>query len=203
MQNDPNQPQQSPYGQPPPGWTPAEQVPPQGQAFPPYGPPPYAPPPYVPQSQPQKRSLKWLWITLIVVGAVLILSCGVCGVLAFSLSSPIRQTVGQSVGAGVTVAQYYRAVQTRNYSQAYSFLDPAATIEGQRVTQATFAQKAAQVEAQQGPISNITTNNFQFSSNLQQASAQVDLTRNHRSYTVTLELKNEGGNWKITSASGI
>jgi len=103
----------------------------------------------------------------------------------------------------MAVTQYYQAVQTRNYSQAYGYLDPAATIEGQQVTQTTFTQKAMQAEAQQGPITNIATKNFQFSPNMQQASVQVGVTRKHGTYTVSLNLKNEGGNWKITSASGI
>lgn len=204
MQNDPNQPQQPPSEQPPAGQMPAEQIPPQGQAFPPYGPPPYGQPPYVPQ--PPKRSLKWLWITLVVVGAVLILSCGACGVLVFSSNGPfstVTKTFNQGLNSGLAVGQYYKAVQNRNYSQAYSYLDPTATIEGQQVTQTTFTQKAMQAEAQQGPISNIAPKNFQFSPDMQQAKVPVNVTRKHGTYTVLLNLKNEGGSWKITSASGI
>ena len=199
MQNDPNQPQQ-----PPAGSTPAEQIPPQGQAFPPYGQPPYGQPPYVPQRP--KRSLKWLWITLVVVGAVLILSCGACAILVFSSNGPFSAATkmfNQGLNSGLVVGQYDQALQSRNYSQAYSYLDPAATIEGQPVTQATFIQKAMQAEAQQGPISNIAPKNFQFSPDMKQASVPVNVTRNHRTYTVLLNLKNEGGSWKITSASGI
>lgn len=209
MQNDPNQPQQPPSEQPsseqlPEGSMPAEQILPEGQAFPPYGPPPYGQPPYVPQ--PAKRSLKWLWITLAVVGAVLILSCGACAALVFSSNGPfstVTKTVNQGLNSEIAVTQYYQAVQNRNYSQAYSYLDPAATIEGQQITQTTFTQKATQAEAQQGSISNITTKNFQFSPDMRQASVQESVTRKHGTYTVLLNLKNEGGNWKITSASGI
>src|SRR6266516_2824315 len=67
------QPQQ-PYGQPPY----QGQQPPYGQ--PPYGQEQYGGPPPNYGQPPKKSSLKWLWITLAIVGAVLVLGCGGCAI---------------------------------------------------------------------------------------------------------------------------
>lgn len=202
MQNDPNQPQRPPYEQPlagplpPYGPPPAEQVPPYG---PPYGPPPYGLPP-------QRGSLKWLWITLIVVGTIVILSCGACVALAFSGSGAIStftRVIRQGADAGLTVSQYYESVRARDYAQAYSYLDPNATVEGQQVTQTTFIHKAQQVDRDKGLIRNVTSKSLQFSDNAQQATIQMNVTRGQQTYVVTLQLKSEGKTWKIMSADGI
>src|SRR5690242_11570050 len=97
------QPQQ-PYGQPQPPYGQPQQ-PPYGQ--PPYGQPPYGQPPYGQPSMPQKkRSLKWLWITLSIIGVVAVL----CGVGVYY----VVNTVLKVAGPAVTVAEYYTFVKSRD-----------------------------------------------------------------------------------------
>src|SRR5689334_21190863 len=70
------QPQRPPTGHVPPPYG-SEYVPPQQ---PPYQQPQYGIPPFPNYAQPQppKRSLRWLWITLAIVGGILVLACAGC-----------------------------------------------------------------------------------------------------------------------------
>src|SRR5437660_12438521 len=107
MYNDPNQPQQPPYGHP---------QPPDGEAQ--YGVPPV--PAYVPQPQP-KRSLRWLWITLGIVGGLLVLGCGGC-IIAVSV---LGINIFNQAGPAITATQYYQAIQRQGYSDVYSYIGSA------------------------------------------------------------------------------
>ena len=90
MNNDPKEPQPSPDGQQQPTWS---QQPQWGQQLPPpSGQPPYgvSPSPDFGQSQqPKKRSRRWLWITLAVLGGIVALSCVASTIfVALNLASP-------------------------------------------------------------------------------------------------------------------
>ncbi len=134
MYNDPNQPpqqpQQNPYELPPTQYAGPPQQPPSnpyevpptqyaGQPYnpqqygaPPYNQPPsqYAPPPvpgYAQVPQPPKRSLRWLWITLSIVGGVLVLSCIGC---VFFVARGYN-ILAPTVSASVTASSYYQAIE--------------------------------------------------------------------------------------------
>jgi len=112
------QPQQ-PYGQPQQPYGQPQQ--PYGQPQPPYGQPAYGQPPYGQPPVPQKKkSLKWLWITLSIIGVVVVL-CGVGVTIAVN-------TFLKTIGPSVTVAEYYTFVKSRDYTNAYSLLTSNATI---------------------------------------------------------------------------
>lgn len=222
MYNDPNQPQQPPYGQPPSGqpqwgpppqqspyeqpqtqWGPSPQ-PPYGQPQPQWGPPPqqYGQPPYgapqygVPPVQPPKRSLRWLWITLGIVGGIILLSCIGCGIL-FATSFNLIKTAVQPT---VVATEYFQALKQQNYTQAYSYLDPNITAQGGTLTQDLFVKGAQSADALKGPISSYTPSSPNINNNT--ANITMTVTRNNSSYSVQLTLKQEGNAWKINSIVG-
>ncbi|HLQ27788.1 MAG TPA: hypothetical protein VK140_00955 [Ktedonobacteraceae bacterium] len=215
--NDPNQPygqgqpQQPPYGQPPTQYTPSPTDYRQGQQ--PYGqPPPQAYgqqgqpyggyPPASNYAQPQKKSsLRWLWITLAIVGGILVLACGGCIVASYAGINFLGQTVTSVLGPTTTANAYYQAIQNRDYTSAYTYLDTSGvTVAGQTVTQDAFVKAAQLYDTAKGPVTsfNQTTVNVDSSGNT--ASVTMSVTRNGSPYTVNLQLKKVGSDWKITAA---
>ncbi|SRR5579885_728043 len=187
MYNDPNQPQQPPYGQP-------QQ---------PYGDPQYGVPPvpvYVGQQPPPKKSLRWLWITLGIIGGILVLGCGGC-IIAVSV---LGINIFNQVGPAVTATQYYQAIKNQDYTQAYSFIDPAgASVAGQPLTQTVFTTGAQAIDNQKGKVTSFNASSFHINSDNTTATVAMLVTRGGQSYTVNLELKKEGNDWKIVNADGI
>jgi Protein of unknown function (DUF3828) len=226
MNNDPNQPQQpppyygqpqSPYEQPPWGQQPPPyygqpqqptyEQPPWGQQPPPqyaptqYGTPYGAPPvPGYAQPQPPRRSRRALWITLGILGGLLLLSCIVCGIFfAFGIGFFAR-----TVGAPVNVVdQYYNAIKSQRYDTAYSYLDPNLTAtNGQPLTQQVYANAAQAQDTDKGIVSSFSVGSI--SVNNDTASMTVTVKRaNAPSYDVHLQLRQESGTWKITSYDSI
>src|SRR6516164_8975999 len=116
MSYDPNQ-SQSTYGQSTIGQPQSPQPYPQYQYGAPPSPPAYAPPP--------KKSHRGLWITLGIsfVVILLIFIGGIVAIVAYVNNSPAK-TVTQ---------QYYDAVKSQNYAQAYTYLDiQTLTLNGQQ-----------------------------------------------------------------------
>src|SRR5437660_1348777 len=213
MSYDPNQPTygrpQDPSGPPPYG-----QQPPTGHVPPPYGPeyvppgqqPPYQPPPYVPsqlqppyqqpqydmppmpnyaQPQPPKKSLRWLWITLGIIGGIIVLGCAGCGIFFYIAG----RTVVDTAGPAFTTGEYYQFVKQQNYAQAYALLDSNATVSmaGKSLPapdEQSFATTAQAVDATAGPVSNFSVQpNASDTSHL-----TVTVTRGGRTYDVHLTL---------------
>src|SRR2546426_4444917 len=163
MYNDPNQPQPPPYGQPPYQQPTQYSQPPYGQPDQQYGQQPYGQPQYgqpqygvppVPgyaQPQPQKKSLRWLWITLAIVGGLLVLLCGGC-VLAGALGIGF---LAKAVQPATVADSYYKAIENRDYNTAYSYLRiDTLTAGGQSVTatESEYAQLAQEVDTAKGPV---------------------------------------------------
>lgn len=218
MYNDPNQP---PYGQPQQPQQPPYNVPPTqyaGQSNPyevppsnPYEVPPtqYAgtpynmPPPPVPvyarpQSQP-KSSLRWLWITLSIVGGLLVLilaGCVIAGVAGYNF---FAQTIAPTAVAN----SYYAAIENQNYTQAYSYLAPnLQTSSGQAVTQDLYTTAATGKDTVDGPVTSFTQTGYTNSNGT--ASITMSVTRNGQTYVVHLQLQqNSSNNWVITSYDDI
>ncbi len=176
------------------------------QPMPPYQPymlpqsQPYMPPQFQPQPPQPKKSRKWLWITLSVIGGVILLGCIGCGVLVATSFGSISQVFGPSFVTG----EYYAAIQKQQYNVAYGFLDSNAsiTINGQTVqnNEAAFAQAAEAMDSKYGPVTNISiqpnTQNFN--------QINITITRgNNPSYVVTLNFVRTGGSTKIASISNI
>ena len=227
MNNDPNQPQPASDGQQQPPWDQQsatqqgqplqpppyesqpqwEQQPPLQYRQPPYGQLPDGASPipnYWPPQQPKKRSRRWLWITLSIVGGVIALSCAICAITAV-LSIGFLAPLARAEEPVVVVQSYYQAIERQDYTQAYTYLDSNATftVDGQPVaiTQAyAFTTEATMLDNTLGPVSSfslvsIHPNDF--------SRINVSVTRKGSSYLVHLQLKQVGSDWKITSADGI
>ncbi|MEO8970051.1 MAG: DUF3824 domain-containing protein [Ktedonobacteraceae bacterium] len=225
MYNDPNQPPQqppqNPYELPPTQYAGPLQQPPQnpyevpptqyaGPSYNPqqYGPPPYNPSPYAPPPlpgytqvpQPPKRSLRWLWITLSIIGGVLVLSCAGC-VIASAMGYNFLKTA--VVGPTEVANSYYQAIENQDYSQAYSYLaDNMQTTSGQTLSQNLYTVAAQAKDTTDGQVTNFTQSGFTNSNGT--ASLTMTVTRNGHAYDVHLKLQqNSSGTWKITSYDDI
>ena len=207
MSYDPNQP--PPYGQPaqsygqpqPPYGQPAQQYgqpqPPYGQPAQPYAQPQYSVPPVPGYAPPQpKKSRRRLWITLgIIFGVLLLLVVG--GIVA------IVVVVNNQVSPAKTVVQqYYDAVKSQNYAQAYSYLEiQTLTLSGQQqqASQALYTQVAQVIDQQNGKVTdyNITGVEVSSSNGLNTAAITVNVTRSGKTQEVHVQLRQVGNDWKI------
>ncbi len=216
MYNDPNQPpqqpQQNPYEVPPtqyagpPQPNPYEVPPTQYAGQPPYNPQQYGPPqqynpsPYAPPlvpgytqvPPPRKRSLRWLWITLSIIGGILVLSCAGCviaSVMGYNILAP-------TVSASVTATSYYQAIENQDYTKAYSYLaNNMQTTSGQPLTQSLFTQGAQAKDTVAGQVTNFTQTNISTGNGT--ASITMSITRSGQSYQVHLKLQQNNGTWQI------
>lgn len=121
------------------------------------------------QPQPQKRSLRWLWITLGIVGGLLVLACvgcGIVGALGYNF-------VAKAVGPAMVASQYYSAVSEQDYTRAYSYLDTnSISVQGQTVTEQEYAQAAQAIDTAQGKITKSSSTGF----NVNNDTATVTMT---------------------------
>lgn len=199
----PQQPSQSPppYGQPPyqqanqPGQPPTYYSPDQAM----YGQPPQPPyatqptygvfptPEYAVPPQPKKGSVRWLWITLGIIGGLILLSCAACGVTAALGIGFFAKTVG---GPIVTVTDYYQAIEHQNYAKAYMYLDPASIqIQGRTLTQQEFTTAASALDLAQGKLSSYNITN-------------TSVNNTTATVTVTIVRGGESGNTATYSQAG-
>ncbi len=196
------QPQQPPTGHVPPPYGP-EYVPPQQPPYqqPPYQQQQYGMPPYAPP-QPPKKSLRWLWITLGIIGGIIVLSCIGCAVASAFGISFLAKTVGQPA---IVASSYYQAIKQQDYAKAFTYLDTSAISlpNGQQATQAAFTTAGQVLDQAQGVVTSYTPSNIQTNNGV--ATITMTVTRQHSSssYQVHLELKQEGNDWKITSIDNI
>lgn len=233
MYNDPNQPQ-PPYGQPPNYSNPYEQgqqpygQPPYGQSQPPYGQPsndapqpygstqygtpPYAAPPGPGYAPPQetKKSNRWIWITLGIIGGLLLLGCVGCAVIFGIIGRGVQQTVNtvttsidktataaSGEGAQTTAQAYYAAIEVQDYPTAYSYLDSnLVTTNNQPLTSDLYTQAAKGRDTSLGQVTNYTISVDANDPN----SITVSVTRGQgQPYTVHLKFRQTSSGWKITS----
>jgi hypothetical protein len=144
--------------------------------------------------------LRWLWITLAIVGGIIVLACAGCGIFAYIAG----KTAVNVAGPAITAGEYYQFVKQQNYAKAYTLLDKntTITIAGRSVPgpdQQSFVTAAQAVDASIGPVSNFSVRpNSSDTSHL-----TVTLTRGSQTYDVHLTLAQLGGSWKITSMDGI
>ena len=178
-----------------------QQIPPGYSPYPPY-PPPFMPP--YPQKPPVKKSRRWLWITLSIVGVVLLASCGLCGWAAYNLFSPAYQGVSNSLSL---VDDYYSALQAKNYAAAYDDLSTQYQLSG--LTEAKFAQEASARDTQYGAIQTYSPGQTTYSTgpnngfNFTHFTYAVSIKRPNLSYTATLTLSEIQNQWKITNFDSV
>ena len=195
---------QPPYGQPqqPPYEQQWGQQPPQNYAPTQYVAPAYGAQPapgYMPPHQP-KRSRRGLWIALAVIGGLIVLSCGVCGILFATGVGFFAKTVA---GPAITVNQYYSAVEKQDYNTAFSYISTNLTASnGQTLTHELYTTAAQALDTVKGKVTNFSVGSISTSNNV--ASVTVSVTRGSASpYDVHLQLQQINGSWKITSYDNI
>jgi hypothetical protein len=154
----PQQPQQ-PYTQPPsqpPAYPPSQPPaypPSQPPAYPPYGQPPAYPPYGQPPAYPPKQGggAGRVWLIVGIIAAVLVVACvGLCVALGFgarffavAASTQVSHFATQaatefaSAGALNTATNFCAAVQSQDYTTAYSYLSPSLQ---QQYSQSQFTQ---------------------------------------------------------------
>jgi hypothetical protein len=175
--------------------------------YPPPGPPAAPYPQGVPVSPygyghpgqpPVKKSYRWVWILVSVLGVTLLVACGLLGWGVYSLFNSVYQQVSGSL---TVVDDFYSNLQAENYSAAYSDLAPRGQIIG--LTQAQFTSQASKLDGQYGPITSFVLGqpSFSTSSNSQpdltRFTVTVDIKRTRLSYTVLLTVNKINGTWKI------
>jgi hypothetical protein len=186
--------QPPPYGQP--QQPPANQPPPYGQPLYAGVPPvPAAPPAYTPPPQ-QKKSLKWLWITLSIVAAVFVFSCAICGSIGLFASVP---------GSNRAAQDYYNAVKNQDYATAYTYLAPgAAFVDPQSNQTVQIPSQFVYTTVAQALDKNLgVLTNYQVSSGSDSSHVNVAVTRVKTQYDITLTMTQVDGKWKILNANGI
>ncbi|MGZ3623323.1 MAG: hypothetical protein ACXVB7_09535 [Ktedonobacteraceae bacterium] len=156
-------------------------------------PPEYHAPPfpnYTPvssSSQQPRKSYCWVWITLVILALVCIIGGAL---LMWGLGSAIT-IIGSPT---ITSDQYYNAIRDQDYSRAYSFLGSGVKAG---LSQEAFTQQAQQQDVAYGHVSQFFFANDPVGD---PASVTHTVTRaNGTPYTVNLEMRQEGGAWKITA----
>jgi hypothetical protein len=145
---------------------------------------------------PQKKSLKWLWITLSIVAGVFVLFCAVCGSLALFANSS---------GPDSTVKEYYKAVQSKDYATAYTYFAPGAAFSdpqsGKKIpvtTSAAYILVAQTLDKELGTLTDYET-----SSGSDTNHVNVSVTRGGKQYAIHLTMTKIDDKWKILNADGI
>lgn len=142
-------------------------------------PPPYDAP-FPGDTQPRRKSHRWVWISVGIVALLCILGGTL---LAFYSNSPLRAS-----------DMYYSAIKTQDYSTAYTYLGSGLQTE---YSQQTFTKAALQQDAVAGKVSSFGMTNIPMGD---PAYVTLTVTRaNGTTYDVHLELRQEGGAWKVTA----
>jgi flagellar basal body-associated protein FliL len=168
-----------------------------------YGPVPYGDMPPVPHyaQVPPKKSHRRMWITLGIVGIVLVLFvCGGCVTASFLSFRYIQQNIGPAL----VTSQYYEAIKEQRYDLAYSYLDAHASIQGRHVSLTTFTHMAQTADTTRGKVMQYTPASFTTTGSTANTATVIgQVTRSKQTYPVSLQLKREGNNWKIIDANRI
>ncbi|HEX7735848.1 MAG TPA: hypothetical protein VF458_13345 [Ktedonobacteraceae bacterium] len=126
---------------------------------------------------------------------------------AIATSTPVTQPIPTGTASGMAaditriITAYYNAVKAKNYTQAYTYLDPNATnsTTGKPLTQSSFTQLGQELDHEEGPVVSIDIGIFP-------PSPQVTMTIMRSKlgpYHAQLNMKQEDNTWKITSLDRI
>ncbi len=149
--------------------------------------------------------MRWLWITLAIVGGILVLGCGGCIIASVAGLGIFGRTVSTAIAPSATANSYYNAIKKQDYATAFTYLDiSGASVEGQQVSKDAFIILGQTIDATKGTVSSFSQSGISLNtSSGNTATVTMDVTRNGSSYTVHLELRQENNVWKITSVDNI
>ena len=192
------------YGQPPPYGQPTQQSSaPYGQPtqytqqpYPPYGQPGQPLPPNyaMPQEPAKKSSRRWLWITLGIIGGLIVLGCAACGITA-ALGVGFFAKVG---GPIVTSTAYLQAMEQQDYTKAYSYIDAnSVQVQGHSLSQTDYTAIAQAADQTLGKVTSFSITNTNISNGI--ATVNANVVRNGKTYPQVLHLKQFGNDWKIVA----
>lgn len=147
-----------------------------------------------PDQPPQlpKRSLRWLWITLSIIGGLLLISCAgyiILSVLGYNILAP-------TMSASATANAYYQAIENKDYTKAYSYLAPDFPVGAHEALSRTRFIASSQAEdTSAGPVTSFTQLGNGMNNSI--AIVSMSITRGGQSYTVQLQLQQNKGTWQI------
>jgi hypothetical protein len=138
-------------------------------------------------SQQPRKSYRWVWMILGILALL-----GVLGSVLLAIGAGFAvKTIG---GPSIATDQYYSAIKNQDYTGAYTYLGSNLKAG---LSQEAFIQTARQNDTVAGKVSR-----FAFSTVPVGDPATVTLTvtrTNGSSYIVHLQLRQEGGAWKIAA----
>ena len=138
-------------------------------------------------NRPSRKSRRWVWVVLVIFA---LSSIPGCTVLALGASFAVKTFGGPTIASD----QYYTAIRDQDYARAYSYLGSGLQ---SRLSQEAFSQQAQRQDEAIGRVSRYAYANVPAGD---PAAVILTVTRaNRTSYTVHLEMRQEGGAWKITA----
>lgn len=192
-----------PSGQPAGNWPPAHPLHRGQTSHLPPGARPYPSPP----TAPVKKSSTWIWITILVILLALLATCGLCAWTANTFVGPVLRQSINVVANGVPLTNhYYDALENKDYSQAYSYLDLSDTNQQQ------FQQQAQAQDDKYGAIYQYTVGQpaITYSSTssttgttIKSFTVIVKVVRQKKSYSTLLTVEQVGQQWRITHYDSI
>ncbi len=118
-------------------------------------------------------------------------------------AQPTPTGTGSAIGTELTsiITTYYNDIEAKNYTQAYTYLDPQATntTTGQTLTQSSFVQLAQEMDNKEGTVVSFDIGVFP-------PSTQITMTvmrGRMGAYHAQLDMKQEDNTWKIISLDRI
>lgn len=159
-------------------------------------------PPFVAGPPPTKKPRKWLLVTLAVLAAIMLLSCGLCAWVGVPIFRQVYSQVSNVEVDGLQVVNdYYGALQNKQYAQAYRDLDTQGALKN--ISQAEFISQAEKQDSLYGPVLRYTPGqpdlNGYDGNTISTFSLQVDVARNKQSYTTQLQFTKVNDQWKISN----
>jgi hypothetical protein len=125
-----------------------------------------------------------------VVGILALLCVLGATLLAFGVGFAVKTYGGPTIASD----QYYTAIRNQEYATAYSYLGSHLKTV---VSQEAFTQLAQQRDAADGRVSHYAYTNVPTGD---PATVNLTITRaSGTTYTVNLEMRQEGGAWKVTA----
>jgi hypothetical protein len=138
-------------------------------------------------SQPPRTSYRWVWIIL---GSLALLCVLGAALLAVGVGVAVK-TVGSPT---IASDQYYTALRNQDYATAYSYLGSHLKTV---FSQETFTQLAQERDATSGKVVRYAYTNVPMGD---PAIVNLTVTRaTGTTYAVNLEMRQEGGAWKVTA----
>ncbi|GHO43843.1 hypothetical protein KSX_20060 [Ktedonospora formicarum] len=114
--------------------------------------------------------------------------------------------VSQTTDSLTTVNDYYTAIQSRHYEDAYSYIEPQGKLSGLTLDQ--FVAQAKTRDTQYGQVFSFTTRTNQVEAQpdqegLSSLSLTLDVTRSKLKYAVKVTIEKIGTKYKIVDYNQI